>query len=273
MTSQTHPGETRSAPSLSRSIPSRRATLYRMVMDNHVCPYGLKARDLLRRQGYEVEDRWLTTREATDAFKAEHGVKTTPQVFIDGARIGGYDDLRRHFGKAVADPKATTYRPVVALFVMAALTALAMSHAAFGTPFTIRAAEWFIGVSMVMLALLKLQNVESFATMFLNYDLLARRWVPYSYIYPYAEGLAGVLMIAGALSWLSIPIALFIGTVGAVSVFKAVYIDRRELKCACVGGGSNVPLGFVSLTENVMMVAMALWMMAMAGGGGIALHP
>ena len=49
---------------------------------------------------------------------------------------------------------------------------------------------------------------------------------------------------------------------GAVSVFKAVYIEKRELKCACVGGSSNVPLGFVSLTENVMMVAMALWMLA-----------
>jgi hypothetical protein len=144
--------------------------------------------------------------------------------------------------------------------------ALAVSYAVYGTPITLRAVEWFIGFSMVVLALLKLQNVESFATMFLNYDLLARRWVPYSYIYPYAEGLAGILMIAGALNWLSIPLALFIGTVGAVSVFKAVYIDRRELKCACVGGSSNVPLGFVSLTENVMMVAMALWMLAVAVG-------
>jgi hypothetical protein len=49
--------------------------------------------------------------------------------------------------------------------------------------------------------------------------------------------------------------------VGAVSVFKAVYVDRRELKCACVGGDSNVPLGFISLTENLMMVAMAIWML------------
>ena len=40
-----------------------------------------------------------------------------------------------------------------------------------------------------------------------------------------------------------------------------VYVDKRELKCACVGGSSNVPLGFVSLTENVMMVAMAIWML------------
>ncbi|QFT83239.1 hypothetical protein FIU89_21640 (plasmid) [Roseovarius sp. THAF27] len=67
-------------------------------------------------------------------------------------------------------------------------------------------------------------------------------------------------MVAGALTWLSAPLALFIGTVGAVSVFKAVYIDKRELKCACVGGDSNVPLGFVSLTENVMMVVMGIWM-------------
>jgi hypothetical protein len=67
-------------------------------------------------------------------------------------------------------------------------------------------------------------------------------------------------MTAGALTWLSAPLALFIGTVGAVSVFKAVYIDKRELKCACVGGSSNVPLGFVSLTENLFMMGMGLWM-------------
>lgn len=73
-----------------------------------------------------------------------------------------------------------------------------------GDPFTFQAAEWFIGFSMATLALLKLQNVESFATMFLNYDLLAKRWVPYSYIYPFAEGLAGVLMIGDVLNWLSI---------------------------------------------------------------------
>src|SRR3546814_1429454 len=58
-------------------------------------------------------------------------------------------------------------------------------------------------------------------------------------------------MITHAFGWLSIPIALFIGGIGAVSVFKAVYIDKRDIKCACVGGNSNVPLGFVSLTENV----------------------
>ena len=251
---------------------SKTATLYRMVMEKHVCPYGLKAKHLLKREGYTVDDRWLTTREETDAFKADHQVKTTPQTFIDGERIGGYDDLRRHFGKKIRDPKAVTYRPVIAVFAVTALMALATSYAAYGDILTIRAAEWFIAFSMAVLAILKLQNIESFSTMFLNYDLLAKRWVPYGYIYPFAEAGAGILMIAGALNWISIPVALFIGTIGAVSVFKAVYLDRRELKCACVGGDSNVPLGFVSLTENLMMVAMAVWMLAMTLSGSAVGH-
>lgn len=239
---------------------AKSAVLYRMVMPGHTCPYGLKARHLLTSRGYQVEDHHLSTREETDAFKAKHGVATTPQTFIDGQRIGGHDDLRRFFNLRVADSNATTHRPVVALFAMTALMAVATGVAADGQAISIRVAEWFIAFSMCVLALLKLQDVEKFATMFLNYDLLAQRWVPYARIYPFAEGLAGVLMVAGVLHWVSIPVALFIGTIGAVSVFKAVYIDQRELKCACVGGSSNVPLGFVSLTENLMMIAMALWM-------------
>ena len=241
---------------------TKTAILHRMVMPGHTCPFGLKALDLLRRRGFAVEDRHLHTRAETDAFKAKHGVATTPQVFIDGARIGGYDDLRRHFGLAVRDPAATSYRPVMTVFAVAALMALAASWAAYGALLTVAAGQWFVAFSMCVLAMLKLQDLEKFSSMFLNYDLLAKRAVPYSYVYPFAELTAGVLMISGALSWLSIPIALFIGTIGAVSVFKAVYVEKRELKCACVGGSSNVPLGFVSLTENVLMVAMALWMLA-----------
>ena len=230
-------------------------------METHVCPFGIKAKDLLERQDYEVEDHWLTTREQVEAFKAEHQVKTTPQAFINGQRIGGYDDLRKHFGQPLPEADAISYKPVIAVFAMAALMALAVSHTTLGEAVTIRAGEWFIAFSMCLLAMLKLQDVEKFSTMFLGYDLLARRWVRYAYLYPFAEGLAGVLMIAGIVPWLSIPLALFIGTVGAVSVIKAVYIDKREIKCACVGGSSKVPLGFVSLTENLMMVGMALYML------------
>mgnify|MGYP000038199378 CR=1 FL=1 len=251
----THSGRLPTNP--ARDSTGQTAVLYRMVMPDHLCPYGLKSKWLLEREGYEVVDHWLTTREETNAFMERHGVKTTPQTWIGGERIGGYDALRSNFDTSKSDGK--DYAPVLRLFAVGALMALAISLAT-GTGLGLRTFEWFISVSMVLLAMQKLSDVESFSTMFLNYDLLARRWVPYGYIYPYAEAAAGILMTAGALLWLSAPIAMVIGGIGAVSVFKAVYIDKRELKCACMGGDSNVPLGAISLTENVMMFAIGLWM-------------
>jgi glutaredoxin len=223
--------------------------------------FGLKSLDLLQRDGFEVDDHQLKSRAETDTFMASEHVDTTPQTFIHGSRVGGYDDLRQYFHEPVADPNATTYKPVIAVFATALAMAVAAIWVITGELMTVRAGEWFTAFSMCILAILKLQDLETFSNMFLGYDLLAQRVVRYAYVYPFGEAIAGVLMITGGpFKWIAIPIAFFIGGTGAISVFKAVYIDRRELKCACVGGNSSVPLGFVSLTENLMMVAMAIWM-------------
>ena len=242
------------------STYQKQAVIYRMVMEDHLCPYGLKSKDLLERKGFNVKDHHLKTREETDAFQREHGVETTPQTWINDKHIGGHDALREYFGEETKGDDETSYKPVIAIFAISFLMALAVSWETYETVLTVRAFEWFISIAMCFLAVQKLQDIESFSTMFLNYDLLARKWVRYGYLYPLGEALAGILMISGALVWLSSPIALFIGTVGAISVLKAVYVDKRELKCACVGGNSKVPLGFVSLTENLMMIAMGVWM-------------
>ncbi|MEQ6887261.1 glutaredoxin [Halomonas sp. CS7] len=236
------------------------AHLYRMQTDEHLCPFGLKTLDLLQRKGYRVEDHTLDSREAIEAFKEEASVDTTPQVYIGETRVGGYEEVREYLGMRVPGEQETSYQPVIAIFATALLIGLAVSWTADGTLVSGRMVEYAVATAMALLGLQKLQDVESFSTMFLNYDLLAQRHVRYGYVYPFAETLAGVLMLAGAFIWLAAPLALFIGTVGAVSVFKAVYLDKRELKCACVGGNSNVPLGFVSLTENLVMIGMGLWM-------------
>jgi glutaredoxin len=237
------------------------ATLTRMVMPKHVCPYGTKSKWVLEKNGYRVEDRWLTTRDEVDAYKREHSVETTPQTFVDGKRIGGYTELRAFLGRPLPAAGATSYTPVLVVFAVSALLAMAASFHVSGSALTIQAAEWFVAFGMVILAMLKLQDIEKFSSMFLGYDLLAQRWVSYAYAYPFLEAGAGVLMAAHAFDWLSIPVALIIGTIGAVSVFYAVYVQKREIKCACVGGSSNVPLGFVSLTENLAMIGMAVWML------------
>lgn len=74
----------------------RTATLYRMVLPEHTCPFGVRAKELLTQHGYEVDDRILRSREEVDRLEQKLGVPTTPQVFIDGERIGGSDELEAY---------------------------------------------------------------------------------------------------------------------------------------------------------------------------------
>jgi glutaredoxin len=242
------------------------ANLYRMHTKDHICPFGLRSKDLLERKGYEVEDHKLSSREETDKFKAEHNVETTPQTFIDGERIGGQDALREHFNMAPAGQTGTTYTPVLAIFAVAFLMAIATGFAYTDSFSLIKVIELFVAYSMSILAIQKLRDIYTFANSFITYDLLAMRKLRYAYVYPFAEAFAGIGMLAALSGFIVGPVSLFIGTVGAISVVKAVYIDKRDLKCACVGGDSNVPLGFISLTENLFMIAAGLWMLSKALG-------
>ena len=241
-------------------MENKTATLYRMKIGKSTCPHGLKAKDLLNRQGFTIADNLLTTRKQVDEFKKEHSVTTTPQAFIDNKRIGGFDELRSHLGIKTKDKNALSYKPVIALFAVALCLAVALTWLMKDTLLGSQTIPWFIAIAMVLLGLQKLQDIDKFANMFLNYDLLAQKWVTYAYIYPFIETIAGLLMLMGVLTWLSAPIVLVAAGIGAVSVIKAVYIDKRDIKCACLGD-SRVPLGFVSLLENVMMIGMAVWML------------
>lgn len=81
---------------------TRTAVLYRMILPDHTCPFGVRAKRLLEEQGFDVDDRILSSRDEVEAFKSEHGVATTPQVFVDGERIGGSDELARCLQESAA---------------------------------------------------------------------------------------------------------------------------------------------------------------------------
>ncbi|CAN7765551.1 glutaredoxin [Pseudorhodoferax sp. LjRoot39] len=155
-------------PTLTTTGEAKRAVLYRMVMPEHICPYGLKSLDLLRRHGYDVEDRHLTTKEETDNFKKQQGVQTTPQTFIEGRRVGGHDDLRAFFGSPSTSKNAFAYWPVIAIFGMAAAMAVSLNIDSTGSMQVVKLAEQFVAIAVCLLALQKLRDVESFSTMFLN---------------------------------------------------------------------------------------------------------
>ena len=80
----------------------RSATLYRMKLPDHECPYGLLARRMLDDAGFEVDERLLTSRDEVGAFKEEQQVSTTPIIFIDDERIDGSEQLADYLQTAGA---------------------------------------------------------------------------------------------------------------------------------------------------------------------------
>ncbi len=237
------------------------AVIFRLVKGEHICPFGLKALHLLKSR-YHVIDCPIKNDDEATLVKTTLNVKTTPQIFINKQHIGGYDDLSVFLGKRSPTPNKKSYRPIIAVLVSTFLMAAALAMA-MGVLFSVQPLLWFVAFSMCVLAIKKLENLDGFSNGFLGYDLLARKWVPYAYIYPFIELFSGLTMLSHHPLAMAIGgvLAMVIGAIGAVSVIKAVYLDKRELSCACVGGNSKVPLGFVSLLENVAMLIMGGYML------------
>ena len=126
---------------------------------------------------------------------------------------------RRTTRFGMPDPKATSYRPVIVLFIMTALMALATSHASVGTLFTLRAVQWFIAFSMAVLALL-------------NARRLGQPTRPWSWV----VGAGAVLTCCAVLTWIESPLgltlALYAGAVGLLWLFEPwhvpTFVDERE---------------------------------------------
>jgi glutaredoxin len=209
------------------------------------CPWGLKAVKLLRERGLSFEDIKLRSRQEVDELNAKYQVATTPQIFCGLERIGGYTDLAERLSAAPEAIKAS-YTPVMALFSTAGLMALALSLKMSG----------FMGISLSMLASLKLMDLDSFSNSFNKYDLLTRKFKPYGKIYPFLELAIGLGFLSGIAPLLTGVASITVGISGMISIFKAVYIDKMALNCACVGGNSKAPLGLSSIAENLMMVVM-----------------
>lgn len=245
--------QTTSTTNSENTMPERRSAiatrspvkLYRMSTPEHECPWGLRAVNLLNEKGIEFDDVKLTSQNEVAAFKAQHNVSTTPQIFFGDRRIGGYTDLAAYL-EVEAETADYSYTPVAALFSTAGLMALATS---LGIP-------GFMGISLSMLASLKLMDIDSFSESFEKYDLITRRFKPYGKVYPFAELAIGLGFLSGIAPLATGIGSLIVGVSGAVSVFKAVYIDKMALNCACIGGNSKAPLGVVSFAENAIMALM-----------------
>ena len=135
--------------------------------------------------------------------------------------------------------------------------------AVFGTSFLITITlvknfQVFMGITICLLAMLKFMDIESFGTSYKKYDLISSQFDSWIYIYPFFELIIGISFLNSSPPSLIIFIALVLGISGMISVFKAVYLDKLKLNCACIGGYAKTPLGIISFIENLLMAIMSV---------------
>jgi len=143
--------------------------------------------------------------------------------------------------------KLKSLKPLIAVFGTSLLITITL----------IKSFQVFMGISLCLLAMLKLMDIEAFGISFKKYDLISSRFNQWIYIYPFFELLIGINFLLSEPPSLVILIALILGIIGMASVFKAVYLDKLKLNCACVGGYAKTPLGIISFIENLLMAIMS----------------
>ncbi|MEO8205523.1 MAG: MauE/DoxX family redox-associated membrane protein [Chthoniobacterales bacterium] len=159
--------------------------------------------------------------------------------------------------------RGTNWKDYIPLLVIIALTILAAcaKQVAYGQGW-----HWmpwmhdFMGFFLVVFSMFKFFNLEGFADGFQMYDLLAKPFRPYAYIYPFIELGLGLGYLA---FWQ--PRAIYITTIvvmlfGSLGVFNALR-KKLDIECACLGTVLQVPLSTVALVEDLGMVVMAAAML------------
>jgi hypothetical protein len=164
---------------------------------------------------------------------------------------------RRHRRR---DPSLKNYAPLAILVGLAVLSAGA-KQIDYSIPWSGR--EWMLdamGFFLVTFSMFKLFDLPGFADGFHRYDLLAKRWRGYGFVYPFVELGLGLGYLARWHLPVIYSVTVVVMTFGALGVIRALR-QRLDLDCACMGTVLKVPLSTVALTEDLTMAAMAAAML------------
>jgi hypothetical protein len=118
----------------------------------------------------------------------------------------------------------------------------------------------FMGGFFLTFSFFKFLNLKGFAKAYATYDVIAKRWIGYGYLYPFIELGLGILYVIGCCPVFTNWATVIVMGVSAIGVLESL-IHRREIKCACLGTFFDLPMSTVTLVEDLLMVAMAAAML------------
>ena len=153
------------------------------------------------------------------------------------------------------DPTAAgwlvTYKPILMLFGYITLVALVGGNGEMGTAMRIFMSGFFLSFSFF-----KLLNLTAFAESYAMYDVVARRWAAWGYIYAFIELGLGIAFAVNVFPFYTNLVTLVVMSVSIVGVLQSV-LNKRKIQCACLGAVFNLPMSTVTIIEDALMIGMS----------------
>lgn len=156
-------------------------------------------------------------------------------------------------------PFFVTYKPLILVFSYILLVTLAV-EVVNGSFELHRFMPNFMAGFFLVFSFFKMLDLNGFASSYSMYDLLAKRVSAYGYIYPFIELGLGVAYLLAYRPMLINVLTLIVMAFSSIGVILAV-MNKQKIRCACLGTGFNLPMTTVTIIEDLLMAAMAAWML------------
>jgi copper chaperone CopZ len=153
----------------------------------------------------------------------------------------------------------TTYKPLLLIFLFIAATTSIVSIDN-GKIDVMLWMQYFMAGFFIVFSFFKFLNLTGFAESYAMYDILAKRVKVYGLIYPFIELILGAAYLTGFEPTITYIATICIMGFSSIGVIQSV-LDKKKIRCACLGAVFNLPMSMVTIIENLIMVLMALIML------------
>jgi copper chaperone CopZ len=178
-------------------------------------------------------------------------------------RSAGDYQLRNHQVSSSSDPEAPreSLYPLILIisYIAGTVVVIAMATNVWAPHALMRN---FMGGFFLVFSFFKLLDLRGFADAYRSYDIVARAWPAWALIYPFIELALGIAYLLNLTPAVTNVMTLILMLVGSVGVLKAL-LDKRTIRCACLGTALNLPMTTITLVEDLGMAAMAAAMLMM----------
>lgn len=152
-----------------------------------------------------------------------------------------------------------TYKPILLIFFYIITVSLLVQFNQDSFSW-MRWMNHFMAGFFIVFSFFKLLNLQGFAESYAMYDVVAKKWKNWGYLYAFIELLLGIAFLVGFNPLVTNVVTIVVMSVSIIGVIESV-LNKREIKCACLGDVFNLPMSTVTIIEDALMIGMSAIML------------